>query len=238
MPRRTKKQRYQDITDLPNVTELQHFAPEDHASVRGKWAALFGNGHPITLELACGKGEYSLALGARYPDRNFIGMDIKGDRIWDGALRALQSNLSNVHFLRAHIDHLCNYFAPGEIEEIWIIFPDPYPRKSKKKKRLTHPVFLRRYAQVMRPGGIIHLKTDSDQLFAFTLEIIDILKLSANNVVFDLYNMKDIPENLDIRTYYENRHLKNGRTIKYVSFTLNEMGMDADFKSVDVQQLT
>lgn len=222
MSRRTKTERYQDILALPNVTDLHHYREGDHAPVRGKWAELFGNDHPITLELACGKGDYSLGLGARHPDRNFLGLDIKGDRIWKGAMKALEAGLVNVRFLRTRIDHLPNYFAPGEIDEIWITFPDPYLRKSKKRKRLTHPVFLRRYARILRPGGLIHLKTDSNELYAFTLQVLGILGLPAKQQISDLYRLDNIPENLDIQTYYEKKHLSGGRTIKYVAFGLND----------------
>ncbi len=222
MPKRTKIERYKEILSLPNVTNLHHYRDGDHASVRGKWSELFGNDNPITLELACGKGDYCLGLGSRYPDRNFLGLDIKGDRIWKGAIQALDAGLHNVRFLRTRIDHLTNYFAPGEIDEIWITFPDPYLKKSKKRKRLTHPVFLRRYAGILKPGGLIHLKTDSDELYEFTLQVLNIHGLSTKQQISDVYRLDNIPENLDIQTYYEKQHLHSGRAIKYVSFTLND----------------
>ncbi len=222
MSRKTKVQRYQDILTLPNVINLHHYRHGDYASVRGNWSKLFGNDHPITLELACGKGEYSLGLGSRYPGRNFIGLDIKGDRIWKGATEALERGLDNVRFMRTRIDHITNYFAPGEIDEIWITFPDPYPRKSKKRKRLTHPVFLSRYASIMKPGGLIHLKTDSDLLYTFTLEVISLFELPVAYNIPDVYGLENRPENLDIQTYYEKQHLSEGKTIKYVAFRLND----------------
>lgn len=222
MSRRTKTERYQDILSLPNVTDLHHYREGDHAAVRGKWTKIFGNINPITLELGCGKGEYCLGLGSRYPGRNFLGLDIKGDRIWKGAMQALEAGLSNVRFMRTRIDHITNYFAPGEISEIWITFPDPYLKKSKTRKRLTHPVFLQRYAQILQQDGLIHLKTDSDRLYDFTLEVIDILDLPLKQQISDLYRLESIPGNLDIRTYYENQHVSVGRLIKYVAFGLND----------------
>ncbi len=222
MPKRTKIERYKEILSLPNVTDLHHYRDGDHASVRGKWSELFGNDNPITLELACGKGDYCLGLGSRYPDRNFLGLDIKGDRIWKGAMQALDAGLRNVRFLRTRIDHLTNYFAPGEIDEIWITFPDPYLKKSKTRKRLTHPVFLQRYARILQADGLIHLKTDSDRLFNFTLQVIDILNLPIKQQISDLYRLESIPENLDIQTYYEKQHHSAGQTIKYVAFRLND----------------
>lgn len=207
---------------MPNVTDLHHYREGDYASVRGNWAERFGNDNPITLELACGKGEYSLGLGARYPGRNFLGLDIKGDRIWKGAMQALEAGLTNVRFMRTRIDHITNYFATGEIDEIWITFPDPYLKKSKIRKRLTHPVFLSRYRQILCPDGSIHLKTDNDRLFSFTVRVIEILGLPLKRQIPDLYRLDYIPENLDIQTYYEKQHLAAGRTIKYVSFSLND----------------
>ncbi len=222
MSRRTKPERYKDLLSLPNVLDLHHYSEGDYAPVRGNWRNVFGNDRPVTLELACGKGEYCLGLGARYPDRNFLGLDIKGDRIWKGARQALDAGLENVRFLRTRIDHLPNYFAPGEVDEIWITFPDPYEKKSKKRKRLTHPVFLKRYDRILRPGGLIHLQTDSDELYAFTLDVLAILNLPVRQQVPDLYRLDNMPDNLDIQTYYEKQHLSSGRTIKYVAFTLND----------------
>ncbi len=222
MSRKTKTERYQEILSLPNVSDLHYYREGDHAPIRGKWAQVFGNNHPITLELACGKGEYAIGLGARYPERNFIGLDIKGDRIWKGATRALDAGLKNVHFLRTRIDNIVNYFAPGEIAEIWLAFPDPYLKKSKKRKRLTHPVFLRRYDHILQPGGLIHLKTDSEPLFKFTLEVIDFYDLPVKHKIFNLYRLDAIQKNLDIQTYYEKKHISSGHIIKYIAFGLND----------------
>lgn len=221
MSRYKKPERYRQILTMPNVTQLQHYRQGDHAGIRGNWHRIFGNGNPLTLELACGKGEYSLALASRCPDQNFIGIDIKGDRIWKGATRALSEKLLNVHFLRARIDHICNYFTDQEVSEIWIPFPDPYLRKSKKRKRLTHPVFLERYSRVMVPGGLVHLKTDSDLLYDFTMETLARHDIPIRHHIPDLSACESIPDYLDIRTYYEEQHRAAGRTIRYVCFQIH-----------------
>lgn len=222
MPRRTKLQRYQDILSLPNVSSLHHYRHGDHAPIRGNWREMFGNSNPITLELACGKGEYTIGLASRHPERNFIGLDIKGDRIWIGARQALERKLDNVHFLRTRIDHIENYFAPEEVAEIWITFPDPYLKKTRKRKRLTHPEFLNRYYNILHSDGTIHLKTDSDQLFDFTLGVIKNLNLPVRNMNSDIYDSDNIPEPLDIQTFYEKQHVNSGKTIKYIAFGLDD----------------
>ncbi len=233
MARVTKPQRYQEILSLPNVTVLHHYFKNDFAAVRGKWNSVFQNDNPITLELACGKGDYALALGNMYPDRNFIGIDIKGDRLWKGALTALQQNQKNVHFLRARIEHICNYFAPSEVDEIWITFPDPFEKTRKKRKRLTHPLFLQKYAEILKPDGIIHLKTDSDRLFEFTNKIINIYDLPVNKCYKDMCRVNDRKEEYNIQTYYERQHLEKGLSIKYVSFQLDPGNMDPDHPALD-----
>ena len=146
-----KLQRFAEVLTFPNV--LQY--PENMA---GTWTSFFHNENPITLELACGKGEYAVGLGRLFADRNFLGVDVKGNRIWVGAKTALKENLTNVGFLRTQIDRIGTYFAPGEVSEIWLTFPDPQLRTSKARKRLTHPKFLQLYQQILRPGGYIHLK--------------------------------------------------------------------------------
>lgn len=233
MARVTKPQRYQEILSLPNVTVLHHYFKNDFAAVRGKWNSVFQNDNPITLELACGKGDYALALGNMYPDRNFIGIDIKGDRLWKGALTALQQNQKNVHFLRARIEHICNYFAPSEVDEIWITFPDPFEKTRKKRKRLTHPLFLQKYAEILKPDGIVHLKTDSDRLFEFTRKIINIFNLPVNQCYNNMYRFRDRKEEHNIQTYYERQHLEKGLSIKYVSFQLDPGNMDPDHPALD-----
>lgn len=207
-----KLARFAEIETFPNVL----IYPED---MPGKWSQHFGNNNPVTLELACGKGEYTLGLGRLFPQENFIGVDVKGNRIWKGARTALNESMKNVAFLRTQIDHITNYFAPGEVKEIWITFPDPFLRKSKSKKRLTSSRFLHLYRQILMPGGKIHLKTDSPELYAFTKEMIEENNCSLLKDLPDVYaTQPDVV--LDIKTFYEASHLREGRTIRYLQFTL------------------
>jgi len=205
--------RFQALESFSNV--LQY--PEH---VKGQWKTYFKNDNPITLELACGKGEYSVNLGREHKDRNFIGVDIKGNRIYIGARTALAEGLHNVAFLRAQIGQLTSYFAPHEVSEIWIIFPDPFLRKSKAKNRLTHPRFLSLYQQILPPGARIHLKTDSRELYEFTLETIGEQGCTIHENIADIYGQGKATGPLAIQTFYEKMHLADGRTIYYVSFSL------------------
>ncbi|NDC41213.1 MAG: tRNA (guanosine(46)-N7)-methyltransferase TrmB [Chitinophagia bacterium] len=205
--------KFQAIDTYKNV--LQY--PED---MRGKWAAFFENDNPITLELACGKGEYSVNLGRAHKDRNFIGVDIKGNRIYNGAKKALNEHLNNVAFLRVHIGQITQYFERNEVSEIWIVFSDPFIKKGKEKNRLTHSRFLAAYQHIMKPGGIIHLKTDSPVLYEFTLETIAEQGCNIIENIPDIYGNNKATGPLAIQTYYESLHLADGRKIYYVSFTL------------------
>src|SRR5450432_2086932 len=148
--------RFEAIHSFPNVLQYPENMP-------GNWKNFFRNDQPITLELACGRGEYTVGLSAIYPERNFIGIDLKGNRIYNGALECLNKNLTNAAFLRVQIDKIDQYFLPGEVSEIWITFPDPHLRTSRAKKRLTHPKFLRLYQHILRSKGMVHLKTDSPE---------------------------------------------------------------------------
>lgn len=207
--------RFAAIKTYPHV--LQY--PEGMA---GKWKDFFKNEHPITLELACGKGEYSVGLGREHKDRNFIGVDIKGNRIYIGAKKSLEEGLTNVAFLRTQIGQLTQYFEPGEVAEIWIIFPDPFLRDGKAKNRLTHARFLALYQKVLKPGALIHLKTDSKELYDFTLETIAETGCSIHENIADIYGKGKATGALAIQTHYEGLHLADGRTIYYVSFALPE----------------
>lgn len=215
-----KLKRFEDIARFQNVFEYTDF--EDELTPKSKWnEEIFENENPIVLELACGKGEYTIFQAERNPQRNYIGIDLKGNRIWKGAKYALKKKMENVRFLRMLIDHLPDYFEEDEIDEIWITFPDPHLRGSRSKQRLTSPKFLEIYRQVLKPGGRIHLKTDSDHLFEFTLETIDEEGCKIINKVDDIY--KEEPENelLTHKTFYEKKHLEAGKTIHYVAFQLN-----------------
>ncbi len=207
--------RFEAIKSFPNVLQ----APEN---IKGKWNDHFKNDNPITLELACGKGEYSVNLGRQYKDRNFIGVDIKGNRIFIGARTALTEHLDNVAFLRAQIGQITHYFAPSEVKEIWIIFPDPFLRESKAKNRLTHPRFLSLYQQILVPGSVINLKTDSKELYDFTLETVQEQGCPIKENIVDIYGQGKATGALAIKTFYEQMHLAEGRTIYYIAFTLPE----------------
>lgn len=193
----------------------------DHQSdTKGKWNEIFGNNHPIVLELACGKGDYTLGLSKLFPDKNFIGVDIKGARLWRGAKTAVQEQRKNVAFLRIQIDAIEQYFEKNEIDEIWITFADPQP--GKERKRLTHPKFIKLYQNIAKNPLTIHLKTDSDLLYEFTLETIASEGYQIIENIPNVYHLNPVPEILEIKTYYENMWLKEGRTIKYVKYLVNK----------------
>ncbi|NBC25460.1 MAG: tRNA (guanosine(46)-N7)-methyltransferase TrmB [Bacteroidetes bacterium] len=217
---KNKLQRYAENKELENVIEHGAFG-EDDFSHKGRWAQeVFGNKNPIIVELACGKGEYTTSLAERFPNKNFIGIDIKGDRIWKGAKRAIEQNLDNVRFLRCFIDHLDQYFSKGEIHEFWITFPDPFLKKSDAKKRLTSPKFLSIYRKIAEESATVHLKTDSEQLFRFTEWVIENQQLPVIRRFDDLYGEGPADELLSIKTYYEKKHLAAGRKIHFISFSL------------------
>jgi tRNA (guanine-N7-)-methyltransferase len=208
-----KLQRFAEVSTFPNV--LQY--PENTA---GNWKNFFHNDHPITLELACGKGEYAVGLGRLFPDRNFLGVDLKGNRIWVGAKKALQEQLNNVGFLRTQIDRIATYFAPGEVSEIWLTFPDPQLRTSKARKRLTHPKFLRLYQQILKPGGYIHLKTDSPSLYRFTKWVIELYDLPLVQDINDVYAADTVSDVLRIKTHYEGLDIAQSNKVHYLQFIL------------------
>ncbi|WP_340104770.1 tRNA (guanosine(46)-N7)-methyltransferase TrmB [Rhodohalobacter sp. 8-1] len=217
---KNKLQRYADNKGFENVFEHTDF--KDEEPPKGNWAEeVFENKNPIVLELACGKGEYTTNLAKANPEKNFIGIDIKGDRIWKGAIRAQEEGLQNVRFLRCYIDHLEQFFADNEISEIWITFPDPYLKKGDIKKRLTSPKFLDIYRTVTTSDAQLHLKTDSQQLFRYTLDVISDQGLVVSERIDDLYSETELSDELQIKTYYERKHLERGRTIQYVRFYLN-----------------
>ena len=222
---KNKLKKFKEIAEFPNVYELTDFSNtnDNKGKPAGKWNEhYFQADRPITLELACGKGEYTLALARKYPDRNIIGIDIKGNRIWKGAQKALEENLNNVRFLRIYIDHIDQYFGPGEVDNIWITFPDPFLRYSKRLKRLTSPKFLELYKYIMRPDGHIHLKTDSQPLMTYTKKVIEALDCPLYSINEDIYSSDCVDDILQIKTYYERKHLKSGKSIKYIAFGLPE----------------
>ena len=207
--------RFAELKTFSNV--LQY--PE---AMNGKWKDFFQNDNPMTLELACGKGEYAVGLGQLLPRKNFIGIDQKGNRIWVGAKKALQLQLPNVAFLRIQIDRITEYFSPNEVSEIWITFPDPQLRTGKAKKRLTHPKFLRLYKQFLAPDGFIHLKTDSPHLYRFTKLIIEKYSCHLIDDIDDLYSNGSISDELKIKTHYESLDIAESNRIHYLKFSLPE----------------
>ncbi|MDQ0969108.1 tRNA (guanine-N7-)-methyltransferase [Flavobacterium sp. W4I14] len=210
-----KLRRFAEIETFANVYQL-----EQGKALKGNWAsAHFKNTNPVVLELACGKGEYSVNLARLFPEKNFIGIDYKGNRIWRGAKTAIEDGISNVAFLRIQIENLLDYFNEGEIDEIWITFPDPQPQDSREKKRLTFPAFLNRYKLVLKPGGNVNLKTDNDQLYVYTCEKVAELGLPVHKNTDHLYTSELVDEVLSIKTYYEKKYLLHDKNINYIQFS-------------------
>lgn len=193
---------------------------------RGKWHSHFGNGHPITLELACGKAEYTVGLARLFPQQNFIGVDVKGNRIWRGAKTAMEEGLTNAAFLRAQIDHIERYFDPEEVSALWITFADPQPRAARARKRLTHPMFLNRYRLIAEKGATLHLKTDSNLLYSYSKAVALHYQLEILEDCKDVYAWQERPAFLNIITHYEQMWLEKGKKIKYLVFRLPEHELD------------
>jgi len=215
-----KLYRYAQVGKLENVVELD-------PRFKGRWVTdVFANSNPIVLELACGKGHYTLELARRYPNRNLVGVDIKGERIYIGATEALQENLRNAAFLRTQIEDLNHYFEPGEISEIWITFPDPYLRKPDK--RLTSPRFLKIYSELLPNGGLVHLKTDDPELYTYTMKMIARFGYEIVEHIQDIYAKTPDESDIYIKTFYEGMHLADGRTIRYVSFRIKPMNPEIE----------
>lgn len=212
-----KQERFKIIEERTNVIEP---SKEGYHQIKNRWSAQhFLNANPITLELACGRGEYSVGLGKFFPQRNFIGVDIKGERLWKGSTLAVEQNLTNVAFLRTHILLIENFFGEGEVDEIWITFPDPRPKKRDIKRRLTNSRFLDIYKRIIRKGGYVRLKTDNTELYEYTLE-----ELQTRNDIHDLKFTADLyasdlrAECFDIKTKYEEEFSAKGEMIKYLRF--------------------
>ena len=209
-----KLERFAEIATFNNAFQKD-------CELKGKWnAEYFKNKNNIVLELGCGRGEYSVALARMFPEKNFIGVDVKGNRIWRGAKTGLEENLTNLAYLRAQIELLPDYFAENEVSEIWITFPDPQPQISREKKRLTSPRFIENYQRVVKPNSIIHLKTDNEALYLYSLEILDQMKINPIAKTNDLYHSDILSEILEIKTTYESKYLREGKKITYLSFKL------------------
>lgn len=217
-----KLRRFAVVKDYPHF-----FEPElgKEYEKKGKWSEFFGNDHPIVLELGCGKGEYTVGLAKHFPNKNFIGVDIKGSRMYIGAKEALENNMKNVAFCRTKIEFILQCFDQNEIDEIWLTFSDPQPKKPRK--RLTSELFVNRYKQILKEHGLVHVKTDSDLLWEFTLEEIEARQYKPELIAHDLY--REINPDLDdttreilhIQTHYEQLFKAKGSTIKYAKFRIH-----------------
>ncbi len=219
-----KLAKFADMRTFPHVFEpVLSFKDDAQFEKKGCWgSSFFHNGNPIILELGCGRGEYTVGLARLFPDRNFIGVDIKGARMWTGAGESFAEGLTNVAFLRTGIELIDRCFAPGEVSGIWLTFPDPQMKKATK--RLTSSLFLERYRHILKPDGVINLKTDSNFLFKYTTLIADRNNLPSDFRTDDLYALKEISPELSIQTYYEQQWRERGKSIKYIRFNLPQEG--------------
>lgn len=214
-----KLARFAENETFPHLFQPKMFPPADHA-LKGKWHSdFFRNEHPIVLELGCGRGEYTVNLAERFPEKNFIGIDWKGARLWRGAKTSLENKMPNVAFLRIQIQNILNFFSKDEVSEIWITFPDPQPQQSRERKRLTSPRFLNMYKQFLAPGGIIHLKTDNAPLYEYTLDVLQSHHYNKRYATNDLYHSDASDEILGIKTTYEKMFLDQGLKICYLKFS-------------------
>lgn len=223
---KNKLSKFAEMATYDHVVECPFNTPDspNHA-LYGRWhEEFFKNDNPIVLELGCGRGEYCVGLGRMFPDKNFIGVDIKGARMWTGATEAKNEGLTNVGFLRTHIEFIDKFFAPGEVSEIWLTFSDP--QMKKVTKRLTSTYFLERYRHFLKPDGIVHLKTDSNFLFTYTEYVVKENQLPVLFRSDDLYHTLEaesdpaVREILSIHTYYEQMWIDRGLSIKYLKFQL------------------
>ena len=230
MSGKNKLKKFADLSTFSNVFQNHDIrqpelinSNEEIVEMKGRWNKdYFKNDHPLVLELACGKGEYTVGMAQQNPAINYMGVDIKGNRIWKGATDALDLKLDNVAFLRTRIEQIELFVAPNEVDEIWITFADPFLKKGKANRRLTSPPFLDRYRKILKPGGLVHLKTDEKRLSDFTLEVIE--SDPATNLLYykeDIYSEPLDFSELEIKTYYEKMHLVKGKTIKYLRFTIS-----------------
>ena len=215
---RQKKRRFAENKVRANLVES---GKDFYDEIKGKWhLKVFTDQQPIVLELGCGKGEYTLGLAQAFPNRNHIGVDIKGDRLWVGSGIALREGIQNAAFLRTQIQFLEHFFKKGEIDEIWITFPDPRPKEKDEKRRLIAPRFLAIFQNLLKPDGWLKFKTDNTELFNYTLELINKNRISVKNLAFthDLYDSGYVFEHYGIKTKYERKFAALGETIKYLKF--------------------
>ena len=227
-----KLAKFADMRTYPHVFEPQGSFREDVPfEMRGCWnSSFFHNDGPIVLELGCGHGEYTVGLAGLFPDRNFIGVDIKGARMWTGAKMSFEGGMKSVAFLRTNIELIDRFFASGEVSEIWLTFPDPQMKKTTK--RLTSTYFMERYRRILKPGGRIHLKTDSNFMYTYTCAMVDHNRLPVEFRTDDLYASGDADHILSIKTHYEQQWLERGKRIKYIVF---ELPADGELSEPDIE---
>lgn len=223
---KNKLRRFTENLILPNVHQPTREEALASFHLKGKWhQEIFKNNNPLVLELGCGKGEYAVGMGQAFPEKNFLGVDIKGARFWFGAKQAIAEDLGNVHFLRTQIELIDQYFAPNEVDEIWITFPDPQIRHKRAKHRLTSPLFLERYKRILKPGGLLHLKTDSEFLHGYTIGILEAMGYEILSAHHDLYGTPEFEQDnthlRGIQTYYEQLFSAKGKTITYIKFRIH-----------------
>jgi len=218
---KNKLKRFKENETLYNVVQpTREELLSGSFELRGKWAEeFFKNSNPLVLELGCGRGEYSVNLARKYPDKNFLGIDIKGARFWYGAKTAIEESLPNVGFVRAQIELLDLMLSANEVDEIWITFPDPQIKYQRTKHRMTNPDFLAKYKKILRPDGRVHLKTDCEFMHGYTLGILEVLGVDIEHAQHDIYKCQYTPKDLvDIQTYYEKQFLEEGKKITYIRF--------------------
>ena len=223
MGSKNKLKRFKENATFTNVIQPKREEVQSgQYSLKGSWGKHFGNDNPIVLELGCGKGEYTIGLAKQHADKNFIGIDIKGARLWRGAKTALEENLTNVVFLRTQIELIDDLFGKNEISEIWITFPDPQIKYKRTKHRMTNQGFLDKYRNILKPEGIVNLKTDSEFMHGYTLGLLQGLGLEIMYANHDVYKNEGSPKDvLDIQTFYEKQYLEKGKPITYIRFRIN-----------------
>lgn len=222
MGSKNKLKRFKENDTFPNVIQPTREEVLHSFSLKGKWTSFFANNNPVVLELGCGKGEYTIALAKKYPDKNFIGIDIKGARFWRGAKTALEEGLKNVAFIRTQIELIDFIFDTNEVDEIWITFPDPQIKYKRTKHRLTNRDFLLKYHKILKPKGLVNLKTDSEFMHGYTLGLLHGEGHEVVHASHDVYKLKSSPEEVtETQTFYEKQYLENDKPITFVQFRLN-----------------
>ncbi len=224
MGSKNKLKRFKENEQFANVIQpKREDVTQNKFPLKGKWSTeFFNNNNPIVLELGCGKGEYTVALGKKYPDKNFIGVDIKGARFWRGAKTGIEENITNIGFLRTQIELIDQLFGAQEVSEIWITFPDPQIKYKRTKHRLTNMDFLNKYRTILKQDGIVHLKTDSEFMHGYTLGLLHGLDYEIEHAHHDVYSNTYAPEEVtSIQTFYEKQYLEKDKAITYIRFKIN-----------------